>query len=115
MTETEEQSQDLPVDEESTESSNLPSLSGVIGADLSDDRGKTPQDVPVDGQLAGEDTQSNSTVDEQLAGEIVSGDDQLSGDEQSSDRESSQIALPPWVTRRGHTIKPPAHLRDYHM
>ena len=91
-------SQDLSVDEESAEGSITLS-----------------QDVSVDEESAegSGNIQQNSVVDEQSAGEMETSS--LSGDEQSSDIESLPNKSPLKVTRRGHAVKPPSHLRDYQL
>ena len=91
-------SQNPSVDEESAGKNILGSLDVSVDEESGDGRG---------------DIQQNSTVDEQSAGKEKGSS--LSGDEKSSDSESVSKESQVKMTRRGHALKPPSHLRDYKL
>ena len=91
-------SQSPSVDEESAEEDILGSLDVSVDEESADGRG---------------DIQQNSTVDEQSAGKGKGSS--LSDDEKSSDSESGSKESQVKMTRRGHAVKPPSHLRHYKL
>ena len=91
-------SQNPSVNEEPAGEDILGLLDVSVGEESADGRG---------------DIQQNSTVDEQSAGKGKGSS--LSDDEKSSDSESGSKESQVKMTRRGHAVRPPSHLRDYKL